>query len=70
MVSDKPRNTVIVASERLQYIPKYERYERRRSRIAAHRPQCIEVKSGNRVRIAECRKISKTKSFVVLERIA
>lgn len=69
MVSDKPRNTVIVTSEFQQYIPKYERYERRKSRIAAHKPPCMDVKTGDRVRIGECRKISKTKSFVVLEKM-
>ena len=52
---------------RLFYIPKYERYEKRRTRIRVHVPDCIEVKEGNKVLIAETRPISKTKKFVVVE---
>ena len=39
---------------------KYGKYIRRRTQIQAH-----EVKLGDRVEIAECRPISKTKSWVV-----
>jgi len=46
---------------------KYERYSRMRSRITAHRTPCLPVKVGDQVRIAECRPLSKTKSFVVVE---
>ncbi|NPB02017.1 MAG: 30S ribosomal protein S17 [Methanopyri archaeon] len=67
VVSDKMDKTVIVEREYYQYIPKYERWERRRSRIPAHNPPCIDAKEGDRVKIAECRPLSKTKSFVVVE---
>ncbi|MFH0986481.1 MAG: 30S ribosomal protein S17 [Candidatus Micrarchaeota archaeon] len=69
VVSDKPKNTVIVKREYLHYVPKYERYERRRSKINAHKPGCMEVKTGDKVKIGECRKISKTKAFVVIENL-
>lgn len=69
VVSDKPKNTVIVEREYLHYVPKYERYERRKTRINVHKPSCMDIKVGDRVRIAECKKISKTKSFVILEKI-
>jgi len=49
------------------FVPKYERYERRRTRVHAHNPPCINAKKGDRVIIAECRPISKTKKFVVIE---
>ncbi len=52
---------------RLFYMPKYERYEKRRTRIRVHVPDCIEVKEGDTVLIAETRPISKTKKFVVVE---
>ncbi|RLG21896.1 30S ribosomal protein S17 [Candidatus Micrarchaeota archaeon] len=65
VVSDKAKNTVTVEREYLQYIPKYERYERRKTKVHAHKPACMKVKVGDRVIIRECRKISKTKSFVV-----
>ncbi|RLG98782.1 30S ribosomal protein S17 [Candidatus Bathyarchaeota archaeon] len=67
VVSDKMEKTVIVRRDYLKYVPKFKRYERRRSRIPAHNPPCINAKEGDRVRIAECRPISKTVSFVVVE---
>ncbi len=51
----------------VHYVPKYERYERRKTRVYAHVPPCIDVKVGDVVKIAECRPISKTKKFVVIE---
>ncbi|MEM2192634.1 MAG: 30S ribosomal protein S17 [Candidatus Hadarchaeales archaeon] len=69
VVSDKMAKTVTVQIERLHYLPKYERYERRTSKIHAHNPPCLNVKTGEKVRIMECRKLSKTKSFVVIERV-
>jgi ribosomal protein S17 len=49
-----------------QYVPKYERYERRKSRIVVHNPECIRAREGDVVVVAECRPLSKTKSFVVV----
>jgi len=68
VVSDKGTKTVVVERKYYNYIPKYERYERRKTRILAHNPACIAAKIGSLVRIAECRPISKTKSFVVIEK--
>lgn len=59
--------TAVLELSRLFYIPKFERYEKRVSRIKAHVPPCIDVDKGDFVRIMETRKISKTKSFVVIE---
>ena len=69
IVSDKMFETAIVESNYLHYVPKYERYERRRSKIAVHIPGCIDVKKGDKVKIAECRPLSKTKHFVVIEKM-
>lgn len=69
VVSAKMDKTVIVKREYLQYSPKFIRYERRHSHIPSHNPQCIDAKEGERVRIAECRPISKTVSFVVVEKL-
>ena len=44
--------------------PKYGKYIRRRTQIQAHDAN-NEVKLGDKVEIAECRPISKTKSWVV-----
>ena len=68
VVSDKAPKTVVVQRIYLKKIPKYERYEKRRSKIHAHNPPCINAKVGDVVKIAECRPLSKTKSFVVIEK--
>ncbi|MFH8080631.1 MAG: 30S ribosomal protein S17 [Candidatus Aenigmatarchaeota archaeon] len=69
VVSDRMQNTVIVRVDYLHYVPKYERYERRLSRIPAHNPPCINAKKDDIVKIAECRPLSKTKAFVVIEKV-
>jgi len=63
------QKTVIVRRDYVRYVPKYKRYERRKSHIPAHNPPCIDAKVGDWVRIAECRPLSKTVSFVVIEKI-
>ncbi|MFQ6064916.1 MAG: 30S ribosomal protein S17 [Candidatus Bathyarchaeia archaeon] len=68
VVSARMDKTVVVRRDYLKYKPKFKRYERRHSHIPAHSPPCISVEEGNRVRIAECRPISKTVSFVVVEK--
>lgn len=64
----KMDKTVIVKRDYLQYVPKFMRYERRHSGIPSHNPPCVDAKEGDHVTIAECRPISKTVSFVVVER--
>lgn len=67
VVSSKAQKTAIVEKHYINFIPKYERYERRHSRIAAYNPTCISAKEGDLVKIAQCRPLSKTKSHVVVE---
>ena len=69
VVSDKMQRTVVVELERVHKVAKYERYERRTSRHAAHNPPCISARAGDRVKIAECRRLSKTISFVVIGKL-
>ncbi|MEL0267722.1 MAG: 30S ribosomal protein S17 [Euryarchaeota archaeon] len=62
-------NSIIVQREVTRYMKKYERYEKRTRRYAAHLPSCIgEVESGETVRIMECRPLSKTVKFCVIEK--
>jgi small subunit ribosomal protein S17 len=68
VASDKMSRTVSVVWERRVHIPKYERYEKRRSKVKAHNPDCMNAKEGDKVTIIQCRPISKTKQFVVIER--
>lgn len=69
VISDKMQGTVIVQKESMIKVKKYERYKRMRSRIPAHNPPCIKARIGDRVRIMECRRLSKTVSFVITEKI-
>jgi len=71
VVSKKSRNTVIIRRDYLQFVKKYQRYERRNSRLSCHLPECLrsEVNIGDLVRVGESRKISKTKAFIVLDKI-
>ena len=69
VVSTKMQKTATVEFARQYYLPKYERYEKRRTRIKAHNPNCINAKDGDIVRISECRSLSKTKNFVVIENL-
>jgi len=69
VVSTKMRKTIVVSMNYYIKDQKYERLARARSKIAAHLPECIEVKEGDYVRIMETRPISKTVAFVVLDKI-
>jgi len=69
VASSRPLKTAIVEWNYYIFNQKYERYERRKTNVAAHNPDCISAKPGDTVIIAECRPLSKTKSFVVVERV-
>ena len=66
VVSAKANKTVTVEREITQYLPKYERYKKSKSKVHAHNPNNM-AKEGDLVKIGETRRISKTKSFVVME---
>ena len=67
VVSTKMERSARVQREYLRYVPKYERYEKRTSSYNVHAPPCLGVQVGDRVKIMECRPLSKTKSFVLIE---
>jgi len=66
--STKMEKTAVISWEYAQKLPKYERYERRNTRVAAHNPACINAHEGDEVTIAECRPLSKTKKFVIVQK--
>jgi small subunit ribosomal protein S17 len=67
VVSAKMQGTVVIRREYMRYIPKFERYEKRTSKYLAHAPPCLLTKLGDKVRIMECRPLSKRVSYVVIE---
>jgi len=69
VASTDMEKTVVVEREYDVTVPKYDRLMKRRSRISAHHPDCLDLAVGDTVRIAETRPLSKTKSHVVIERL-
>tara|TARA_B100000029_G_scaffold486612_1_gene541160 strand:+ start:276 stop:617 length:342 start_codon:yes stop_codon:yes gene_type:complete len=64
----KAQKTVVVQVNKMKFDTKYERYARSSSKINAHSPASVGAVEGDSVTLMECRPLSKTKSFVVIER--
>ncbi len=67
--SIKPSKTAIIKWERRVFFPKYERFEKRFTKVNAHKPPCLHIHQGDEVIIGECRPISKTKKFAVIGKV-
>lgn len=66
VVSDKMEKSVTVLVERKVPHPKYGKYVRRSTKLHVH-DENNECKVGDTVRIKECRPISKTKAWTLVE---
>ena len=69
IISAKMKKTAVMEFERLNFLKKYERYEKRRTKLKVHNPDCVNAREGNVVRVVECRPLSKTKKFVIIEKL-
>jgi small subunit ribosomal protein S17 len=67
VTSDKTDKTITVLVERRVMHPLYKKFIRRSKKYAAHDDANL-CKEGDVVQIEECRPISKSKSWVVVER--
>jgi len=67
VVSNKMDKSATVRWEYAEKVPKFERYERRNTKISVHVPDQVELEEGDRVKVGETRPISKTKSHVIME---
>ena len=67
MVSDRPDKTVVVEVERRVQHSLYKKYISRRKKFHAH-DAANEYKVGDKVRIRECKPISKLKTWEVIAR--
>ena len=67
VISNRMSKTVTVEWERRKFVTKYQRYEKRRTRVKAHDPLGMQI--GDVVEIVETRPISKTKNFLVIRKI-
>ena len=66
VISDKMEKTVVVGIDQLTKHPLYGKYLNRRVKFVAH-DEKKECGAGDRVRIVECRPISKSKRWIVKE---
>ena len=66
VISNKMDKTVIVLVERLEKHPLYKKYVRKSTKLHAH-DEANECNEGDTVQIEECRPMSKSKSWRVIE---
>jgi small subunit ribosomal protein S17 len=64
--SDKMEKTIVVAVETTALHPLYKKYVRRIKKLKAH-DETNDAKTGDRVRVIECRPISKEKCWKLAE---
>ncbi|MEM3126914.1 MAG: 30S ribosomal protein S17 [Candidatus Woesearchaeota archaeon] len=69
IVKTDTHRSATIEFERTVFYPKFERYMRKFTKLHAHNPACIAAKAGDKVVIKECRPLSKTKNFVIVEKI-
>ena len=67
VINAKANGTIVIQKESPIYFKKFKRFGRSKNKIHAHVPSNINVEEGDYVIAAECRPISKSVSFVVVE---
>lgn len=67
VVKTKSHKTATILIQRQHFLKKYERYEKRRTKIQVHNPPCINAEVGDKVKVTETRPLSKTKHFIIVE---
>lgn len=70
-VVNKLHGRVKIEFERFLYDRKYERFDKRRTRLHARLPDCLKdkIQLGDWIEIKECRKLSKIINFYVTRKI-
>jgi len=67
VINAKAKGTVVIERESLIEFSKFKRFGRSKNKIHAHVPSNLDIQEGDYVIAAECRPISKSVSFVVVE---
>jgi small subunit ribosomal protein S17 len=65
VVSDKMKDTAVVAVSSYVKHPKYKKYMKQTKKYHVHNPE-NRAKEGEKVTIRSCRPLSKTKSFEIV----
>ena len=70
VISKFPKR-IAIEFERTIYIPKYERYSKRKTKLHARLPECMtnDINVGDYIEIKECRPISKIIHFIVVGKV-
>ena len=69
IIKKKSKKTAHIEITRTKFIPKYERYLVKKSKFAVHVPEDIDVSVNDIVLCGETKKISKTKSMIIIKKI-
>ena len=69
VVSVSAKNMAVVQRESTKYNKKYMRYLKKRHKLHTHLSPCFDLAPGDTATVAECRPISKTVSFVVVDKV-
>ena len=67
VVSTKMKNSIAIRRDYLHYIKKYNRFEKRHKMVTVHASPAFIIKAGDIVTCGQCRPISKTIRFNVLQ---
>ena len=67
VINAKAKGTAVIQKESPIYFKKFKRFGRSKNKIHAHVPSNLNVQKGDHVIAAECRPISKSVSFVIVE---
>ncbi|CAJ1008432.1 putative RibosomalS17 N-terminal/Ribosomal protein S17 [Leishmania naiffi] len=65
--STKMHRTIIIRRNYLHFIKKYQRYQKRHKSLAVHCSPAFDPKQGDEVVVGQCRPLSKTIRYNVLE---
>lgn len=68
-ITKKFPTRAVIEFERTVYIPKYERYYKKKTKLHARLSKHISVEIGDLVKIQECRPLSKIIHFIIIEKI-
>jgi len=66
VTSDKMMKTIVVSIETMKLHPLYKKYVKRTKKVKAH-DEKNDAKMGDRVRVIECRPLSKEKCWKLVE---
>ncbi len=68
-VTKKFPTRVVIEFERMIFVPKYERFYKKKTRIHARLPEGMQIALGDYIKVQECRPLSKIIHHVVMEKV-